>query len=151
MAVRLQKIHHRGVLARPIGPGPRRTVRAAGTSQQIRLNLRRSDGWRQKGRAGAVLQEMRGGIQRFADRHIHIQIAIGAQTPDKCDPRTALRQVHIVRQQRFFLQQADRIIGNVVRAGRPGGFAAEDGSLMLFPGEKCLCSVIRVCGTSSSP
>ncbi|MPL75571.1 hypothetical protein SDC9_21397 [bioreactor metagenome] len=83
-------------------------------------------------------QEGARGIQRFTDRHVHVEVTIGAQPADKGHATLGLGTRDVIGQQRLLPHLTDRIVGDVL--GRAGAreFAIAHRALVAFPGGEML-------------
>ena len=106
---------------------------------EARLRLQR---WVQEGRHALLLvvevEEKPCSIQRFTDRHVHVEISIGTQTSDEADALFGVCESDVVDQLFFFLNQPDGVIWCVVRSAFARVFTVAHRSVMLFPWREML-------------
>ena len=77
-------------------------------------------------------------IQRPADRHIHIEVTVGAEAADKGDLGFSRSEGFVLFEQGFFLHEADRVVGDVVLTGEARVLLEADGVLVGFPRREVL-------------
>src|SRR5512144_457107 len=77
-------------------------------------------------------------VERPADGHIHIEIAVGAEPAGEGDPGFVCRALNITREEPPVVDEMQRIIGNVLRSGAAAVFAEDDGPFerRRFPGRE---------------
>ena len=76
--------------------------------------------------------------QRLVDGDVHVEITVGAESPEKGDPTLGTRQLHIVDELRLFLDETNRVIRHVVVATQTAVFAIDDRPVVRFPRRKVL-------------
>ncbi len=77
-------------------------------------------------------------IECFANRHIHVEVAVGSKSADESDLRFIGGECLVLIEQGFFINHSDRVVGNIVFTGEAGMFFKTNGVLVSFPGGEVL-------------
>src|SRR5262249_52469157 len=73
-------------------------------------------------------------IERLAHGHVHVEVTIRPEPPDKGDRRLALGALDILGQLFLVLHQPDWIVGDIAVDAFAREFAVADRALVLLPG-----------------
>src|SRR4051812_34180648 len=56
-------------------------------------------------------------IERLADDDVHVEVAIGPEAADECDPLLLLGEPHVLSEKRFVVREPERIVRRVAGLG----------------------------------